>query len=185
MHAPWLALSAAACLAAPVAGQARPTVDGKVALFGGLHHHSALSDDVRAADRPNMSPVQAWDYVRTHGLDFIALSDHHKATDAPGNPLRLTVNEYEVQLFAAARDYCDQHVGTFVAIPGIEWGNSATGNHVNVFGAAQLPPDTIANAEYNELLAWTGDFAEFAQLNHPYAWPNDSDRDLTVGNYGE
>lgn len=80
---------AAAALSALAPGQVRPTHDGHIALFGGMHHHSALSDDVPIADRPQMSPVQAWDYARTHGLDFMALTDHHKATDAPANPIPL------------------------------------------------------------------------------------------------
>jgi hypothetical protein len=186
MNSHWNALAVTVLMAPSLAGQAgRPIHDGRIALFGGMHHHSALSDDVPAADRPRMSPVQAWDYARTHGLDFLALTDHHKATDAPGNPLRLTAAEYEDQLFGAARDYCNQHAGAFVAIPGVEWGNSATGNHVNVFGAPTLPPDSIANREYDELYAWADLSAEFLQLNHPYAWGNDSNRDTSVGNFGE
>jgi hypothetical protein len=67
----------------------RPTFDGKPALFGSLHNHSALSDDTTASERPQLAPLTGWEYVRTHGLDFLAITDHHKAVDATTNPPRL------------------------------------------------------------------------------------------------
>ncbi len=55
--------------------------DGKVVLFGNLHAHSKLSDDIRnAAD--DMLPVRAFEYADEHGLDFLAITNHHKATDS-------------------------------------------------------------------------------------------------------
>jgi hypothetical protein len=168
-----------------VAATTRPTFDGKLALFGSLHNHSALSDDTTASERPQLAPLTGWEYARTHGLDFLAMTDHHKAVDATTNPLRLSAAEYTTQLFDAARTYDQQHLGAFVAIPGIEWGNTATGNHVNVFGAPTLPPDTILGSQYNALFTWAAANAECIQLNHPYSWAGESNRDLSVGNFGE
>lgn len=171
--------------AAPGPFQARPTFDGNVALFGSLHNHSALSDDTNAAERPQLAPVTAWEYARSHGIDFLAITDHHKAADITTNPLRLSDAEYTGQLLGAAQTYNQAHLGAFVAIAGIEWGNTATGNHVNVFGAATLPPDTILGRRYDELFSWAATNAEFIQLNHPYSWAGESGRDTTVGNFGE
>jgi len=51
-------------------------------MFGNLHAHSKLSDDViNAGD--DMLPIVAFRYAHQHGLDFLAISDHHKADDSP------------------------------------------------------------------------------------------------------
>lgn len=168
--------------AAP-ARRVRPTQDGKVVLFGNLHAHSTLSDDVPDT-LLEAQPLKGFDYARTHGLDFLAITDHHMATDAPGRN-SLTAAQYQNDLFKVAMDYNVAHAGQFIAIPGIEWGHMATGNHINILGASSLPPDGILNVEYDELHAWIRQNAEFAQFNHPNSWLGSSNRNKAVGNYGE
>jgi hypothetical protein len=161
----------------------RPTHDGKVVLFGNLHAHSNLSDDVEVK-LPEMVPDKAFDYARTHGLDFLALSDHHKAVDSQ-HRLFMDPAEYKTQLYEVAMKYNTDHAGEFVAIPAIEWGTEATGNHINAFGIKTLPPDTILDAHYDKFIEWTRTNAEFAQFNHPNSWKASSPRNTTVGNFGE
>ena len=157
-----------------------PSYKGKMVLFGNLHAHSALSDDVSDPNNEK-SPLQAYTFASQNGIDFLAISDHQKATDS-NHRLFMTATEYEDQLFDVADDFNDDH--TFIAIPAIEWGNTATGNHVNVFGADELPPDTVLDADYNELYDWAIANAEFVQFNHPYSWSGKSNRNRDVGNFG-
>lgn len=166
----------------PAASRARPTHDGKTVLFGNLHAHSTLSDDVPDTI-PEAAPLRGFEYAMAHGLDFLAITDHHMAVDAAGRNA-LTATEYQ-QLFTTAMNFNAAQAGKFIAIPGIEWGNMSVGNHVNVFGASELPPDSILNVEYEKLHAWIAAKAEFAQFNHPNSWPRDPKRNKAVGNYGE
>lgn len=174
----------AICLFLSVAAAAQPADQqhrGKVVLFGVLHAHSSLSDDaVTLPGNHNVDfrPSTLYAYARTHGLDFLGLSDHHKAIDS-NHRLAMTPEEYRTQLFDVAMQFNADHAD-FIAIPGIEWGNTSTGNHVNVFGSATLPPDTILDAEYDEIFAWARQHAEFVTFNHP----NSGGR-KAVGNYGE
>jgi len=92
-----------------LAFQVRPSFDGKVALFGSLHNHSALSDDTVAADRL-MPPVMGWKYAQAHGLDFLAIADHNKAADVTTNPLRLSDAKYTHDILNATQTY-KQRVG--------------------------------------------------------------------------
>lgn len=164
----------------------RPEHDGKVVLFGNLHAHSGLSGDFRKQGAPNRLPLNAFQYAQQKGLDFLAISDHHKATDSPGpSTLRIFLGDYSDKLFTAAEDFNAQQAGKFIAIAGIEWGNTATGNHVNIFGSRTLPPDTIKDTQYDALYTWAAQNAEFLQFNHPNSWGGSSNRNLTVGNYGE
>lgn len=172
----------ASCTSA--AGAQHPELDGQVLLFGNLHAHSALSDDVDERGE-EMKPARAFAYADAHGLDFLAISDHHKALDARGPELRLTPEEYRTELLEAAMQYNAARAGEFIAIPAIEWGTTSTGNHVNLFGLRELPPDSILDAEYEELFDWAGGHAEFIQFNHPYSWQADSKRNKAVGNFGE
>lgn len=161
----------------------RPTHDGKVVLFGNLHAHSKLSDDISGAGN-EMLPSKAFQYAFEHGVDFLAITDHHKAIDS-NHRISMEDNEYKTLLFDVAMQFNASHSGEFIAIPGIEWGNTATGNHLNVFGAAELPPDSILGAEYDELFAWAASNAEFVQFNHPNSWSGKSNRNKSVGNFGE
>lgn len=160
-----------------------PAFDGKVVLFGNLHAHSKLSDDISNAGN-EMLPIKAFEYADAHGLDFLAISDHQKATDS-SHRLWMTQSEYKTQLYDVAMAYNAAHPNGFVAIPAIEWGNTATGNHVNVFGLPVLPPDSIKDKDYDELFTWAATNAKFVQFNHPYAWDTESNRNRDVGNFGE
>ncbi len=164
-------------------GRNRPTHEGKVVLFGNLHAHSTLSDDVPDTTA-DTAPQKGFEYAKAHGLDFLAISDHHMAIDAAGRNW-LTADEYQNKLFKVAMEFNAAHAGEFIAIPGIEWGNMSVGNHINIFGATALPPDAILNIEYEKLHAWIAANAQFAQFNHPHSWPRDSKRNKAVGNYGE
>jgi hypothetical protein len=101
----------------------RPSHDGKILLFGNLHAHSQLSADVESSD-DEMLPAKAFKYAHENGLDFLAISDHHKADDSPGPTFRLTTT-YGTQLFDAAMSYNSQHLDKFIAIPAIEWATPA------------------------------------------------------------
>lgn len=154
---------------------------GKVVLFGALHAHSSLSDDARTLSGNqglDFRPVTLFTYARDHGLDFLGISDHQKAVDS-NHRLSMTDAEYENDLFGVAMQFTADHPD-FIAIPGIEWGNTSTGNHLNVYGSPTLPPDTILDKEYNELLSWARANAKFITFNHP----NSGGR-KAVGNYGE
>ncbi len=157
-----------------------PGYKGKIVLFGNLHAHSALSDDVHKP-MTEMSPELAFTFASQNGIDFLAISDHHKATDSPGR-LFMTQSEYEDQLVDKATDITAN--SDFIGIPAIEWGNTASGNHLNVFGAQALPPDTILDADYDDLYERAKDNAKFIQFNHPYSWKNKSNRNTDIGNYG-
>jgi len=161
----------------------RPQHEGKVVLFGNLHAHSKLSDDVDG-EEDELLPSKAFPYAQQHGLDFLAITDHHKATDSD-HTLRMEPDEYKTKLFDVAKQYNMDHAGEFIAIPGIEWGNTATGNHVNLIGAKMLPPDSIKDKEYDEIYTWAVANCEFVQFNHPKGWEGKHPHDETVGNFGE
>jgi hypothetical protein len=74
-----------------------PTHEGKVLLFGNLHAHSKLSDDVDNAT-DEFLPLKAFRYAHQHGLDFLAISDHHKAVNS-NHRLFMTENEYKTLLY--------------------------------------------------------------------------------------
>ena len=174
-----LLIFAGAYVAGPATAEF-PSYEGNTVLFGNLHAHTALSDDVRDPDN-ELSPAQAFKYAREHGLDFLALSDHHKATDS-SHRLFMTANEYRNKLFNVADNHSSGQ--NFIAVAGIEWGNISTGNHINVFGAKSLPPDDIKDKGYDDLYTWAKDNAEFVQLNHPYSWSEKGNRKREVGNFG-
>lgn len=159
----------------------------KIVLFGNLHAHSKLSKDVKDQSDA-MLPIRAFEYADEKGLDFLAISDHHKADDSPQGPkpLRIKPQDYQTLLFDAAMNYNANHVGEFVAIPAIEWGNIATGNHINLIGADALPPDSIKDVQYEKIYTWAKDHCQFVQFNHPYSWAaKGSKRNKKVGNFGE
>lgn len=156
--------------------------DGKIVAFGNLHAHSRLSDDVRK-NLPNMWPADGFAAADAAGLDFLAITDHHQAIDSPRR-LALEKREYKEKLYEAAMKYNARRRGEFVAIPGLEWGNTATGNHVNLIGARALPPDTIRDGDYDKLYDWARTHCEFVQFNHPDSWAGQSRRNLRVGNFG-
>lgn len=128
----------------------RPTQDGKVVLFGNLHAHSALTVDAPPELTDEMSPRQAIEYAHQHGLDFLAITDHHKGK-VPWRPnfLKLPQQEYKEQLLGVAKEYNAGHPGQFVEIQGIKREVISKINHVNVSGAKTIPgPVTIQEKEY-------------------------------------
>lgn len=174
----------AACLSGEAHAE-RPSIDGKKPYFGTLHAHSVLSGDVSTSK--GLTPKKAFDFARNAGLDFLGISDHHKPTGAPGGPkFNLDPAEYKSNLFDVATAINGDASISFVAIPGIEWGTIATGNHLNIFGADTLPGDGITDTEYDDLIRWAATNADFVQMNHPYSWGGvkKSKRNLNVGNYG-
>ena len=156
--------------------------DGKVVMFGNLHAHSHLSDDIQPFDK-NLSPRSGFRSAKANGLDFLAISDHHKAVDSP-HRLFMTPKEYQEKLLDVAQTFNAENPG-FVAIPAIEWGNTATGNHVNVFALDELPPNSVEDRDYDELYEWVKTHAAFVNFNHPKGWEGEKNRDKSVGNYGE
>jgi hypothetical protein len=161
----------------------RPAHDGKTIMFGNLHAHSKLSDDVTNAG-DDMLPIVAFRYAHQHGLDFLAISDHQKADDSP-HSLGMQPAEYKSKLYDVALSYSATNEDGFVAIPAIEWGNTATGNHLNLIGLRQLPPDSIQDQDYDEIYGWGKDHAEFLIFNHPNSWRGKPNRNQRVGNFGE
>ncbi len=160
----------------------KPSHDDKVVLFGNLHAHSKLSDDIKHVG-DEMLPDKAFPYAHQNGLDFLAITDHHKATDS-SHRLSMTRQEYKTLLYDVAMQYNSDHAGEFVAVPAIEWGNTATGNHLNIFGSRTPPPDRIKDKDYDDLYEWAKQHAEFVQLNHPHGWKRKSNRNRRVGNFG-
>lgn len=156
----------AVLIAAPITStvaQTDRTFDGVVVLFGNLHSHSTLSGDVHTDSL--MRPMDGWRIADSAGLDFLGISDHHKSLDAPGSTLRLTDAEFQAFRDSAAA-YRNAHP-EFVALAGIEYGNTATGNHMNVFGAVTLPPSTIVDTAYDQIYAWAVGQQAVVQFNHP------------------
>lgn len=175
-----------AWLAASIAVAADPerlSVDGKKPYFGTLHAHSVLSGDVAASK--GFTPQEAFEFAREAGLDFLGISDHHKPKEAPGGPrFNLDPAKYKNDLFDVAKAINSASDGSFVAIPGIEWGTIATGNHLNIFGSETLPWNHITDEDYDDLIRWAAKNAAFVQMNHPYSWGGESGRNKDVGNYG-
>lgn len=161
--------------------QTDQTFDSVVVLFGNLHSHSTLSGDVHTDSL--MRPMDGWRIADSAGLDFLGISDHHKALDAPGSTLRLTDAEFQALRDSAAA-YHNAHP-KFVALAGIEYGNTATGNHMNVFGAVTLPSPTIVDTAYDQIYAWAVGQQAVVQFNHPNSWRGKSNRNKNVGNFGE
>lgn len=154
--------------------------EGKRVFFGNLHSHSFLSDDVKVSYHDLMTPVLAFEYAKKNGLDFLAVTDHHMAVDSDYR-LFIENHEYVNSLFSEAKKFNENNEGEFVAIPGIEWGSVASGNHINVFGANSLPPDHIKENDYHLMYEWALKNADFVQWNHPDAWQGNKN----VGLYGE
>jgi len=167
---------------------------GKTVLFGNLHAHSNLSGDFPKHAKKKASPFHAFKYAHEHGLDFLAITDHHKTK---GSRLRINPSTFKTNLYDTAMDYNKEHEGEFIAIPAIEWGTISTGNHINLFGIKELPPDkfkdadgnelTINDTDYKNLFTWANNHAEFVQFNHPYSWGDTpkKKRNMIVGNFGE
>ena len=161
--------------------------------FGNLHAHFAASatgaalDDgkpLRTDDTGAMVPVDvgntpsdaaryAYEYARDDGgLDFLALSPHTTADGGAeaGDNANMIPEQYD-QLRLVAGDVTRASSGTFVAIPAMEWSTNSAGNHVNVFGSAELAKLDSGRFDqlYGEFLPGRerdGDLP-LLQLNHP------------------
>lgn len=168
--------------ALPTATNDRVEFEGKVPLYGNLHSHSSLSGDIKKPG-PGMSPLDGYKAAHAAGLDFLAITDHYKATDTkPRYWLKPSV--YKTKLLKVASDYTTKAKGEFIAIAGLEWGTTKTGNHVNLIGPKTVPPDSIKDSDYNKLFAWAKTNAEFIQMNHPNSY-HVSGKNKAVGNFGE
>lgn len=165
-----------------VIAQQRATYENMVVTFGNFHAHSILSADVRG-NYNTLSPETAFKYAHQNGLDFLAITDHHKGTDNRGNYF-LTASQFKNELYDVAMKYNADNSGDFIAVPGIEWGNTATGNHVNVLGLQELPPDTILNTDYHELYDFAKNQNAIIQFNHPKSWSGKTNRNKNIGNFG-
>lgn len=161
----------------------KPVFEGQTVLFGNLHAHSKLSDDVNNPP-PGMTPLEGFSYAHRNGLDFLAITDHQQGPDTQ-NPLTMTAQEYKTELYDVAMAYNATNVGDFVAVPGIEWGVISQGNHLNLIGAKTIPPATIGNKEYDKIFSWAVNNVGFVQFNHPNSWKGSNNKNLAVGNYGE
>ena len=166
-------------IASGALAQTHPTHDDKIAVFGTLHAHSTLSGDVDYGD--GLTAREAFDYARVNGLDFLGVSDHHQES---AGDFHLEASDYVDSLLTVAQELNVEHAGEFVAIPGIEWGITSVGNHINVFGAPTLPENLDGDSDYAGLYDWIAAHALFAQGNHPYGWKRSSSNTNQVGNYG-
>ena len=137
--------------------------------FGTLHAHSILSGDV--GNNKGFTADEAFNFAHREGLDFLGVTDHHKPLGTPNaERFRMSLADYREQLFDVAATINADSSIEFVALPGIEWGTIGIGNHFTIFGAATLPVEEIKSVEYDRLIAWTIDNADFVQMNHPYSW---------------
>ncbi|MCZ6652072.1 MAG: CehA/McbA family metallohydrolase [Planctomycetota bacterium] len=152
--------------------------------FGTLHAHSVLSGDV--GNDKGFKAEEAFHFARGQGLDFLGVTDHHKPLGTRNaERFRMSLADYREQLFDVAATINADSSIEFVALPGIEWGTIGIGNHFTIFGAATLPVEEIKSVEYDRLIAWTIDNADFVQMNHPYSWAGaGSKRNKDVGNFG-
>lgn len=101
-------------VAAAAVSAERPKHDGKVVLFGNLHAHFKLSDDIRNVG-DEMMLIRAFEYAHSHGLDFLAITDHHKAIDS-NHRILMTKTEYKQSLFDVEKDYNSGHAGKIIVI---------------------------------------------------------------------
>ncbi len=131
-------------------GPHRDLVAGTQVLHADLHNHTDLSDGAGNAD-------DAFDCMRSSGLDAAALTDHAGFTDLDalervrkvvpwaGMPVKLITDTDFVragELAAAADD-----PGAFTAVRGFEWTTPHLG-HVNVwFSQAWIPVDDRAGIQ--------------------------------------
>jgi len=149
----------------------RPTHDGKVVLFGDLHTHSVLSKDFKAPKetKSKQKPSAAFEYAKSKGLDFLAVTDHQQQDDGTlDNPYRMTPSQYSQDVFNAAKAIRKKYAGEFIAIPGFEWGVESRGNHIGVLGAKGLPKADLENKDYDRVYKWAADGnCDFIQFNHP------------------
>jgi len=188
----WLwALSGASLDAGKTAAQQH--ADETRVFFGNLHAHFAANAEGAALDdgkamrsdaSGTMVPVDvgmtpsdaaryAYEYARDEGgMDFLALSPH-TCDDAPaeaGDNANMLPEQYKA-LTGVANDVTKTSSGTFVAIPAMEWSTNSAGNHVNIFGSAELAKvergrfDTLFD-EFLPGREYMGD-APRLQLNHP------------------
>lgn len=127
-------------------------------------------------------PDKAFPFAHKHGLDFLAITDHHKGLGADPK-WHLDPTEYKKKLYDVAMKYNKEHPEEFIAIPGFEWGTTKNGNHFNVFGASKLPP-AMQDTDYKGVYRWASKNADFVQFNHPNSWKGQRGRRNDIGNFG-
>ena len=161
--------------------------------FGNLHAHfaanasgAALDDGkaIRADASGVMQPVDvgntpsdaaryAYEYARDEGqMDFLALTPHTTEDGAleQGDPANMIPEQYH-QLSLVAGDVTRQSMGSFVALPAMEWSTNSSGNHVNIYGTEALAkvPTGRFDTLYGEHLPGLEKSGEkpLVSMNHP------------------
>lgn len=124
--------------------------------FGNLHAHSNLSDGEK-----NISASKAYRHARTHGLDFMSLSEHnHKLTSSEMSSLKQAAS--------------DETKSKFVALFGQEYSLISAGNHTNIHNYPLVIPKSL-NGQYKKIFgtmlpafsAAHPDTIIIAGFNHP------------------
>lgn len=168
-----------------------PTEDGRVALRGDLHAHTAFSDG-------HGRPADAFDAARDAGLDFFAVTDHGEWLAFPFPAHSECIDPREERFLAPScaetstplpgqteYDRTGQAASAatgdgFVGLRGFEWSSPLEG-HVNVLGTS-LWTDSIQTgpAPMGPFYAWlagqTQDPERVASFNHPGREPLVFDR---------
>lgn len=145
-----------------------PFFAGFKIFLGNLHAHTAFSDG-------SGFPAEAFTRAIQAGLHFMAVTEHNHTNNIfPKDPVGGgTIGSdpalYDTLITAAGQK---TQSGSFVALFGQEFSAIKPGNHVNVFGANQVIPETtVANGDYRALYEdWLPDHPEvsFIQFNHPW-----------------
>ncbi len=141
--------------------------------YGNLHSHTGYSDGSKDSATSGVSkPAGAYAYAKlSTNFDFLGIAEHnHYSSGSPGMKLA----NYASGLSQAAAANVP---GTFLAMYGMEWGVSSTGNgHVVIFGFNQLIGWEPGNYNiYNSKTKYDSLFYlvknnpnAFATLAHPY-----------------
>jgi trimeric autotransporter adhesin len=155
--------------------------------FGNIRSHSAYSDGNKDSMTTGYkTPADDYNYARgAYHMDFLGISDHNHFT-AAGNPgMRLP-------LYSTGRYQADtsNNDGSFVCLYGQEWGTSANGGHLIVYGV----PDLIgwesgigawgASNNYN-VFCDKGDFNSFWNIAKTYPGAFITLAEPQPGDYGD
>ncbi|PIQ28320.1 hypothetical protein COW36_04200 [bacterium (Candidatus Blackallbacteria) CG17_big_fil_post_rev_8_21_14_2_50_48_46] len=128
------------------------------AYFGNLHSHTSYSDGI-------LNPREAYRMAIGNGLDFMAVTEHNHEAAGGSDGIYLTPQLYE-DLKKNAREFTTP--GKFAALYGQEFSTISSGNHMNIFNAANIVD--VGNGDFKTLfekyLPAHPEIA-FVQFNHP------------------